>query len=110
MTRQIVAALTEDLGKTWAVWSYDGPKRGESSLLANGSRKIGTTWMCRILGSLPGYNEIGNLRQDLVAFRAVEPSSAIHGHEPYSPELVNILAEKGIRMILMVRNPRDQAV
>jgi len=81
-----------------------------SSFLVNGSPKTGTTWMCRLLGSLPGYRRIGNLQRNLDAFRVVQPGSVIHGHETYSVDLSQILQTQKISVVLMIRDPRDQAV
>ena len=37
----------------------------KAKVLVNGSPKSGTTWMLKMIGSLPGYTEVGNYYGDL---------------------------------------------
>lgn len=86
---------------------WQGPRR---KVLVNGSPKSGTTWMVKLLSSVPGYHGVGNLQHDFNRYLSVQPGAVIHGHERYTPELANILLSQEIKVILMIRDPRDQAV
>ncbi|GAB4263688.1 MAG: hypothetical protein Kow0080_02280 [Candidatus Promineifilaceae bacterium] len=81
-----------------------------AKVLVNGSPKSGTTWMVKLISSLPGYREVGNYQGDFQKYYQSEPGDVIHGHDPFSLELKQILAEAGIKVVLMVRDPRDQLV
>lgn len=79
-------------------------------VLVNGSPKSGTTWMVRLLATVPGYRRVGNYRGDLALFSRSPRGAVIHGHEPYSRELVDVLAKGETHVVLMLRDPRDQLV
>ena len=79
-------------------------------VLVNGSPKSGTTWAVRLLATLPPHRAVGNYRGDLSRYPTTPPGAVIHGHDPYTPELAALLRESDIRVILMLRDPRDQVV
>lgn len=87
-----------------------GWQRSRRSVLVNGSPKSGTTWMVKLMASLPGYRGVGNFHHDFSRYLAVQPGDVIHGHERYTPELASILRARAIKVILMIRDPRDQAI
>jgi hypothetical protein len=80
------------------------------AVLVNGAPKSGTTWMLRMLSSIPQHNSVGNFRWDRGQYEHVMPGDVIHGHERYDGELGQILIRKNVRVILMVRDLRDQVV
>jgi len=79
-------------------------------VLVNGSPKSGTTWMLKMLASIPGHEDAGNFSGDHKRYDAVSPGQVIHGHETYTDALKSRLEKNGIRVILMIRDPRDQLV
>jgi hypothetical protein len=79
-------------------------------VLVNGSPKTGTTWMRRMILSLPGYRYHRNSGNGIDRYRQAQPGDVYHGHDFFSPELQNILDAAGIRRVLMMRDPRDQTV
>lgn len=91
-------------------WISGGRKASRRKILVNGSPKTGTTWMLYLLSSLPGYRNVGNFNESIHRYSQTLPGDVIHGHEFYSPELKEALESAGIRVILMVRDPRDQAI
>jgi hypothetical protein len=66
--------------------------------------------MLKMIGSLPGFDNVGNFRGDHSRYDTVLPGQVIHGHDIYSPELKETLDKNGIGVILMIRDPRDQLV
>lgn len=110
MLANVFSALREEF--EFARSTRVQPRLGkpQSSFLVNGSPKSGTTWVVRMLSSLPGYYPAGNLQGDLEAYRNVRDGSVLHGHEVFSEELVAILCEQRIQVVLIIRDPRDQAV
>jgi sulfotransferase 6B1 len=114
MIRQVVTIAGEDmlLGLRSAQYRLGELQLGSqpNRVLVNGSPKSGTTWMVRLLATIPGYRRVGNYRGDLARFSRPPPGAVIHGHEPYTRALADVLAENEIRVILMVRDPRDQMV
>lgn len=84
--------------------------RNRSKVLVNGPAKTGTTWMYTMLKSLPGYKFIGNFKFDIEQYAIVQPGDIVHGHDIYSLEINRILQERGIKLVLMQRDPRDQIV
>jgi hypothetical protein len=85
----------------------DGPKQ---KVLVNGSPKTGTTWMQRTLVSIPGYCYVGHTEGVIQRYDHVNPGDVIHAHEVFSPSLAQTLRDNEIRMVLMVRDPRDVVV
>lgn len=84
--------------------------QNRAKVLVNGSPKSGTTWMLKMVASLPGYEIVGNFDRDISRYHSVQPGDVIHGHDWYTPELAGILTQNGIKVILMVRDPRDQLI
>lgn len=79
-------------------------------VLVNGSPKTGTTWMLRMISSVPGYRAIGNFGSNIARYQSVSSGDVVHGHHMFSEDLWQILQSKDVRVVLMVRDPRDQAV
>ena len=61
-------------------------RQPRARLLVNGVPKSGTTWMVRMLASLPGYTAVGNFRGDIGRYQTVRPGNVIHGHDWYTAE------------------------
>ena len=78
--------------------------------LVNAGPKTGTTWMVRLLSSLPGYRRVGNFQSDWQRYTTIDEGTVVHGHDWYSSALWQILAANGIHVVVTVRDPRDQAV
>lgn len=91
----------------WITTYWKTPRQ---KILVNGSPKTGTTWMLYMLSSLPGYRNVGNFKGNLDQYAHTSPGDVIHGHEFYHPELRQALNAAEIKVILMVRDPRDQVV
>jgi hypothetical protein len=81
-----------------------------AKVLVNGSPKSGTTWMLRLLSSIPGYNRVDNFRRVVERYQTVKPGDVVHGHDVYTQELEAILITNHIKIVMMVRDPRDQLV
>ncbi len=112
MLKQLLNRASEDIEYELACWKYRlaGNKEPQTKALVNGSPRSGTTWMLRMIASIPGYFSVGNFQRDLQRYHTVRPGAVVHGHDTYTPELQAILQEEGIRVVLMVRDPRDQLV
>ena len=89
---------------------FEGRGIPKHKILVNGSPKTGTTWMVKLINSIPGYQEIGNFNGDLKQYRGVDPGDVVHGHDWYTDKLAQIFLENGIKVVLMIRDPRDQLV
>ena len=76
----------------------------------NGCPKSGTTWMVRLLASLPGYREAGNFRGEIGRYQNVERGDVVHGHDPFETQMRALIRAEDIRLVLLSRDPRDQAV
>lgn len=79
-------------------------------VLVNGSPKTGTTWMLKLINSIPGYHEAGNFDGDLSRYHGVVPGDVVHGHDWYTEKLAQTFQENEIKVVLMLRDPRDQLV
>jgi hypothetical protein len=113
MLRRFFEFSTEGIGYTLNTLQYryfDGKKNPLRKVLVNGSPKTGTTWMLKLIESIPGYRAVGNFNGSIQRYDAVVPGDVVHGHDWYSPELSTMLTSNGISVILMVRDPRDQQV
>lgn len=82
----------------------------KQKVLVNGSPKTGTTWMIKLLTSIPGYRAAGNFQGQIERYAQVGAGDVVHGHDTLTPELAELLKANGIKTILMVRDPRDQVV
>lgn len=110
---QIMSVLMEEVHYAAAVMKFrlsNGRNHQSAKVLVNGSPKSGTTWMLKLIASLPGYNGVGNFDRQIKKYRTVLPGDVVHGHDWYTPELAQILTQEGIRVILMLRDPRDQLI
>jgi hypothetical protein len=89
-----------------------GPGRHQPrlKLLVNGVPKSGTTWLMRMLASLPGYRAVGNFHGEISRYETVQPGQIVHSHDYYSLELCEALRANDIRVLCIVRDLRDQAV
>jgi hypothetical protein len=86
-----------------------GPKNKEK-VLVNGSPKTGTTWMLRLVNSIPGFHGLGNFHGEIEKYKHILPGDVVHGHDWYTAELEQILHENSIKVIQMIRDPRDQLI
>jgi hypothetical protein len=66
--------------------------------------------MFKLITSLPRYQGIGNFHGDKARYNMVRPGEVVHGHDWYTPELAQILSANGIRVVLLLRDPRDQLI
>jgi hypothetical protein len=82
----------------------------KQKVLVNGSPKTGTTWMLKLVNSIPGYHGLGNFHGEIERYRTIEPGEVVHGHDWYTTELAQILKDKNIKIVLMTRDPRDQLI
>ena len=112
MLGQLFAVAGEELKYSYVYLKHQlgSAQQSKAKVLVNGSPKTGTTWMLKMIASLPGYEEIGNYYGVLQKYHTTQPGFVIHGHDAYTPELKNILLAEGIKVILMMRDPRDQLV
>ena len=112
MLGQLFTVAGEELkyGYVYLKHQIGSAQQKRAKVLVNGSPKSGTTWMLKMIASLPGYEDIGNYYGDLQKYHTTQPGHVVHGHDAYTPELKNILLDEGIKVILMVRDPRDQLV
>lgn len=112
MLRQLVNVAGDELKYAVACSRYRflAGKQLSKKVLVNGSPKTGTTWMYKLIVSVPGYQHVGNFNGDINRYWQVQPGDVVHGHDPYTEELWHILSAQEIKVILMVRDPRDQAV
>jgi hypothetical protein len=88
----------------------DSRKNPKRKVLVNGSPKTGTTWMLKMIQSIPGYHEVGNFDGDIARYHTVQAGDVVHGHDFLSPELAEILEKNTIKVVLMIRDPRDQLI
>ena len=113
MLKQIITLTTEELRytATRALHQLSGDKHLQK-VLVNGSPKTGTTWVLKLMTSTPGYRHAPgyNFQGKLDLYHKMSPGDVVHGHDRYSTELGQILDSEGIKVILTVRDPRDQAV
>lgn len=87
-----------------------GRGRSRQKVLVNGVPKSGTTWMVRLLATVPGYRAVGNFRGHTGSYHGARPGDVIHGHDWYTAELKETLQANHIQVVLVVRDLRDQAV
>lgn len=88
----------------------DGGRNPQQKVLVNGSPKTGTTWMLKLVSSIPGYREVGNFDGEIQRYNSVQAGEVVHGHDWYTPELAELLARNQIKVIVLMRDPRDQLI
>ena len=113
MISQVLEMASEEIQYKLASWRHQYGSQAQDRLqkiLVNGSPKSGTTWMRGMLESLPGYQRVGNFDGNIDKYHQVAAGDVIHGHDWYRPELGQILQQNNIRIVLMIRDPRDQLV
>ncbi len=66
--------------------------------------------MQMMIAAVPGYKKGGNFHGKIARYLQASPGEVIHGRDALTPPLRIHLTEKGIRTILMMRDPRDQAI
>lgn len=108
---QLARFALDDLLYHWNCW-INGPhcKNKLRKVMINGSPKSGTTWMRKLIESVPGYTYAGNFRDNLSKYATVVPGDVLHSHQPFSSELERELKKYDIRVIYMLRDPRDRCV
>ena len=82
----------------------------KQKVLVNGSPKTGTTWMLKLVNSIPGYHGLGNFHGEIERYKIIEPGEVVHGHDWYTADLAQIMKDKDIRVVHMIRDPRDQLI
>ena len=82
----------------------------KKKLLVNGTPRTGTTWIIRMLTSIPGYRLTGNFGNDIQRFYNVKPGDVVHGHHPHTNEMAELLRNNAIKLIITLRDPRDQLI
>jgi len=88
----------------------EGTQNSLQKVLVNGSPKTGTTWMVKLISSIPGYKEVGNFDGEIRRYNTVQAGDVVHGHDWYTPELADLLAKNQIKVVLLLRDPRDQLI
>jgi hypothetical protein len=110
---EAAARLTDEMIYYLNCLSYravHGRVHQPGKVLVNGSPKTGTTWMLKMVISIPGYHKIGNFHNDIQKFKTLHAGDVVHGHHRYTPELAQILDDQHVKVILTVRDPRDQLI
>jgi hypothetical protein len=83
------------------------PKR---IIVVIGGPRTGTTWTANMFGTIPGYRFAGSSLGQIQLYRNTKPGDVIHGHDHFTEEFRTIAQEKGIRVVLLMRDFRDQTV
>ena len=112
MLGRLLSVAGEEFKYNWVYYKHQlsVPDSQNAKVLVNGSPKTGTTWMYKMISSLPGYLHVGNFDGNLEKYHSVIPGYVVHGHDIYSSKLQGILEKNHIRTILMIRDPRDQLI
>ncbi|MEM7330671.1 MAG: sulfotransferase domain-containing protein [Chloroflexota bacterium] len=112
MIGRLISVAGEEFKYNWVYYKHQisVSESQNAKVLVNGSPKTGTTWMYKMIASLPGYLHVGNFNGNLEKYHTVIPGYVVHGHDIYSENLKGILDKNGIRTILMIRDPRDQLI
>lgn len=108
-----VQRLNEDIRYALDCFSYRiFQKRSHrpARILVGGTPKTGTTWMRRMITSIPGYRYAGNFHADVQKYRHLKPGDVVHSHDRYTTELAEILDANHIKAIITFRDPRDQII
>ena len=112
MLKQLVNIVGEELKYATVSSQYriSSGSQTPCKILVNGAPKTGTTWMVYLLKSIPGYQEVGNFKGQTDYYLQVQPGDVIHGHDRHTPELAKLFNTQEIKMVLMMRDPRDQII
>lgn len=113
MMKRLLNISNEELiysTKSLKYFLTSGLRTPRRKVLVNGSPKTGTTWMLKLINSIPGYSEAGNFDGDLSKYHGVVPGNVVHGHDWYTEKLDQIFQENEINVVLMIRDPRDQLI
>lgn len=111
--KRLLTLSKEELTFTRLTAEYlkkEGVQNPLQKVLVNGSPKTGTTWMLKLISSIPGYREVGNFDGEIRRYNSVQPGEVVHGHDWFTEELADVLARNQIKVILLVRDPRDQLI
>lgn len=94
-----------------ATWRYQAVRRDQPvRVIVNGSPKTGTVWMVSLIASLPGQRAVGNFLGEIQQYNHLPAGAVVHAHDRLNDELQGILAANDLRVVLMLRDPRDQTV
>lgn len=85
-------------------------RKARRRVLVNGVPKSGTTWLYRMILAVPGYRDRGNFRGNFNVYDSVQSGDVVHGHDWYTAELSEKLSANNLRVVLVVRDLRDQSV
>lgn len=110
---EIVQRLIDEGHYVLECWSYRlREMRGHlpSRILVGGTPKTGTTWMRRMITSIPGYRNKGNFHGDIEQYRHLALGDVVHAHDRFTPELSEILTANQIKSVITFRDPRDQVI
>lgn len=110
---EIVHRLSEDSRYMLDSLSYrlfQGRNNRPTRILVNGSPKTGTTWMLKMISSIPGYRTVGNFHGDVQKYQYLKLGDVVHGHDRLTPEIAQLLDAYHIKAIVTFRDPRDQVV
>jgi hypothetical protein len=111
LSRSLQYALNDFRLMTYSAYNrFRIGSQAAPKILVNGVPKTGTTWLARLLSTMPGQRRIGDFEFDIQRYWEVEPGDVVHGHDRYSKELHRILRETGIKTVVTMRDPRDQVV
>jgi hypothetical protein len=113
MMKRLIDISSEELIYSTRSLQYlltNGRGNQKRKVLVNGSPKTGTTWMLKLINSIPGYREVGNFDGEINKYESVKPGEVVHGHDWYTEDMARILHEGDIKAILMMRDPRDQLI
>jgi hypothetical protein len=115
MLKQMLSMTGEEISYRMASFSHWISREKLSPdlrVLVNGSPKTGTTWMLRLVASMPGLRiaQGYNFQGEIHRYYELSPGEVVHGHDKFTNELWEILQTKNIKVIHMMRDPRDQTV
>lgn len=107
---QIIGEELKLLSLSWQYQLSAGRRHVLRKVLVNGTPKTGTMWMMRLLLAIPHYRSSGNFTGQTARYLRIKVGTVVHGHEKYRPEFAELLQSANFRVIVMLRDPRDQTV
>jgi LPS sulfotransferase NodH len=113
MMKRLIDLSSEEIiysAKSFQYLFLNSGSNKKQKVLVNGSPKTGTTWMLKLVNSIPGYQGLGNFHGEIERYWSIKPGEVVHGHDWYTTELAQILKDKDIKIVLMMRDPRDQLI